>query len=184
MEIREAIEHISKSDSFIALGSKQALTNDDDLILFVNQITEQINLSNSIKEKLVQLFGAEAIQAILDFSSRKSVEQDFIVINKCIEADLKAEEELANKKILLELLLTDDILRAKPSTTEIVSDYGRLMAIFGNNINNTRTGKHCVVKDTEQNLINWLKPFDEVILGCGIPMLQSFTITKIKEHLK
>jgi hypothetical protein len=82
MEIREAIEHISKSHSIIALGSKQALENDNDLILFVNQITEQVNLSNAIKEKLFKLFGAEAMQAILDFSLRKSVEQDFIVMNK------------------------------------------------------------------------------------------------------
>lgn len=92
--------------------------------------------------------------------------------------------DLTNKKFVLELLLTDDVLRAKPSTTEIIFDYGRLTAVFNNDINNTRTGKHCVVKDTEQNLINWLKPFDEVIIGCGTPMFQSFTITKITEHLK
>lgn len=167
MEIREAIEHISKSDSIIALGSKQALENDNDLILFVNQIVDQANQSDAIHQNLIKLFGAEAIQAILDFNLRKSVEQD-----------------LSTKKFVQELLLTDDVLRTKPSTTEIIFDYGRLTAVFNNDINNTRTGKHCVVKDTEQNLINWLKPFDEVIIGCGTPMFQSFTITKITEHLK
>lgn len=67
MEIREAIQHISTIKSIIASGAKEALTNDDDLKMFVNQIIEQSSESASNKERLIKMFGEEVIETIINY---------------------------------------------------------------------------------------------------------------------
>lgn len=85
MEIREAIQHIANIKSMIASGAKEALTNDDELMMFVNQIYEQASESPLNKTRLINMFGQDVIDTIFQYSLEKSVEQDFLVMNKCIE---------------------------------------------------------------------------------------------------
>lgn len=92
MKIREAIQHIASIKSVIASGAEQALTNDDDLTMFVNQITEQAQEEGLNKQRLEKMFGKEVIETILAYSRKKAVEQDYLVMNKCIEDDLIAGE--------------------------------------------------------------------------------------------
>lgn len=179
MEILEAIKKIANIKSIVASGAKAALTNHDDLMIFVNQITDNYYESELNQTRLKQMFGDDVIESILDYSRKKAVEQDFIVSELCCKHEYEAKNDSNKKK--LHMLLTDDVLSVIPPTTQITDNYGKLMVVFGSNINNTRTGKHCIVSDTEENLKNWLKNFDEIIVGCGTPMLESFTITKLKD---
>lgn len=78
----------------------------------------------------------------------------------------------------LHLLLTPNIHKAKPETCKIVFDYGQLPVVFEDR---KETGLHCVVEDTEENIISWLKPFDYFIKGSGTPMFEQFEITYIKQ---
>lgn len=78
----------------------------------------------------------------------------------------------------LHLLLTDDIAQTKPETCKIVMDFGQLMVRFGDD--STRTGLHCVVEDTEENIVEWLRPFDGFVKGSGTPQFEQFTIAHIK----
>lgn len=77
----------------------------------------------------------------------------------------------------LHLLITKEMMDTKPRTTEIDHEWGELSVVFGDR---TVTGLHCFVSDTQNNLTNWLKPFDGVPVGNGSPMMESFTIMHIK----
>lgn len=83
----------------------------------------------------------------------------------------------------LHLLLTPDVAVKKPTTTKIIHDYGQLTVVFNNDIGDTRTGLHCVVEDTKENIIDWLKEFDGFAKGNGVPMMESFEIVHIKENI-
>ena len=67
----------------------------------------------------------------------------------------------------LHLLLTSDIALTKPDTCKIIMDFGQLEVIFDDG---EREGKHCVVEDTEENIIKWLKQYDGFVNGSGVPM--------------
>lgn len=184
MEIKEAIQSIANGKlTMIGVGAKQALTNDNDLMMFVNQITDQASEKGFNKQRLEKMFGKDVIETILDYGKKKAVEQDYLVMNKCIEEDLIAEQSQP-KTQLLHILLTPDVLQKKPSTTKTPFNYGRLQVVFNRDINNTKTGLHCIVEDTKENLINWLNQFEEVIIGSGTPMFESFTKMNINEKLK
>ncbi len=78
----------------------------------------------------------------------------------------------------LHLLLTTDIAQTMPESCKVVHDFGTLTVIFADKTR--KTGLHCVVEDTEENIIKWLKPFDGFIKGNGSPQLEQFTICHIK----
>lgn len=65
------------------------------------------------------------------------------------------------------LLLTDEFLATKPSTTKIVEDFGKT-EIFFESITDSVIGKACIVEDTQENIINWLKEFEFVYYGVNI----------------
>lgn len=79
----------------------------------------------------------------------------------------------------LHLLLTPE-LSPIPKTCKIVHDFGPLVVVFDGF---DKEGKHCVVEDTQENIITWLKPFDGFVKGNGNPMMESFTIVHVKEGL-
>lgn len=76
----------------------------------------------------------------------------------------------------LHLLLTNDIAQTKPDTCKVIMDFGQLLVKFDKE---TRTGLHCVVEDTQENIINWLKPYDGFVKGSGIPQFEEFSIVHI-----
>ncbi len=78
----------------------------------------------------------------------------------------------------LHLLLTSEISKTKPDTCKIIMDFGHLPVVFkdGNQV----AGLHCVVEDTEENICNWLRPFDGFVKGSGIPQFEQFTIAHIE----
>ena len=77
----------------------------------------------------------------------------------------------------LHLLLTPDIAKTKPETCKILTDFGQLTVRFDSQL--IKTGLHCIIEDTQENIINWLKPYDGFIKGNGIPHLEEFEIVHI-----
>jgi len=77
----------------------------------------------------------------------------------------------------LHLLLTNDIAQSKPVTCKIVRNYGQLQVIFNNEL--MKVGLHCIVEDTEENIVNWLKPGDGFVKGHGLPHFEKFSIERI-----
>lgn len=82
----------------------------------------------------------------------------------------------------LHLLLTPDIAARKPETTKIIHEWGQLTVIFGNDPDNTKTGLHCIVEDTWENICSWLKQFDGFVKGSGIPQFEQFEIVHIADY--
>jgi hypothetical protein len=78
----------------------------------------------------------------------------------------------------LHLLLTNDIAQTKPETCKIIMDFGQLVVEFDDNT--TEVGLHCVVEDTQENIISWLKPYDGFVKGSGVPQFEQFSIVHIK----
>jgi hypothetical protein len=80
----------------------------------------------------------------------------------------------------LHLLLTNEIAKTKPNTCKTIMDFGQLVVKFDDGTE--RSGLHCVVEDTQENIIKWLKPYDEVIKGNGIPQLEQFSIVHVSDN--
>jgi len=84
----------------------------------------------------------------------------------------------------LDLLLTDEIAATKPESAKVIMDFGKIEVIFkANNCcdeDMIATGIHCVIEDETENIQNWLRPFDGVIIGDGNPQLQNFSIMHVK----
>ena len=78
----------------------------------------------------------------------------------------------------LHLLLTREIAHTKPDTCKIVCDFGYEHVIFSDVF--IQAGKNCVIEDTEENIVNWLKPFGEFVKGSGSPQLEQFRIVHIQ----
>ena len=85
---------------------------------------------------------------------------------------------LKTKIMQLHLLLTPDIAQTKPETCKIIMDFGQLVVRFDEE--ETRTGLHCVVEDTQENIVNWLKPYDGFVKGSGVPQFEQFSIAHVK----
>lgn len=186
MEIKEAIQSIAKVSGMVGYNARRVVDNytENKVIEFANYIVDQYKESKRNKARLKQLYGEEEINTILDWSKVKAVEQDSIIMDSCIKDDLEAALGLDNEYIHGHLLLPPDVLAKKPETTKIIMEFGQLTVVFGNNINNTRRGLHCIVADKRENIIDWLSQFDEIVLGSGTPQFESFTLTSIKEELK
>lgn len=78
----------------------------------------------------------------------------------------------------LHLLLTKEIAQAKPDTCKIVRDFGYEQVIFSDVF--IQVGNNCVIEDTEENIVNWLKPFGDFVKGSGSPQLEQFQIVHIQ----
>jgi len=80
-----------------------------------------------------------------------------------------------NKKIIV--LVTDVMLRAMDMNFEITQSWGSVTAVFGESPNLIyKTGKHCEILLTENDLDVWIKNSPEFITGSGSPIMQSFTL--------
>jgi len=86
----------------------------------------------------------------------------------------------------LHLLITPDIMTTIPKEVKIIDEYGQLDVIFPSTESTNPldadllTGLHAIVEGEKEHIINWLKPFDGVPIGNGIPMMEQFTIKHIK----
>ena len=181
--IIKAVGDIAAMDTLISVPAKKALESENDMIEFVNYISDQCSEMGTNRERLQDVFGHENIREILAYSKRKAVEQDYFVMNKCIEADMKSLEEDKPKKHKLHILLTPEVQSKKPDSAEIIMEWGQLKVVFGGNLNDTQTGIHCFIEDTKENFIKWLGKFDGVVIGNGVPMMESFTVMHINEKL-
>jgi len=78
----------------------------------------------------------------------------------------------------LHLLLTSDIAQTKPGSCLIVRDFGYEQVIFRGEI--IKVGINCIVEDSSENIINWLKPYGEFVEGSGFPQLEQFRLVNLK----
>jgi hypothetical protein len=81
----------------------------------------------------------------------------------------------------LHLLLTNDIAQTRPETCKIILDFGQLVVRFDDET--IRKGLHCVVEDTLENIVNWLKPYDSFIQGDGDPCCELFSRAYISKNV-
>lgn len=81
------------------------------------------------------------------------------------------------------LLMTPEIAVKKPESAMILFDFGELEVIFGDyeDEKSIIRGRHCVIEDTEEIIIDWLKQFDGVPIGNGNPIQERFEIKHIKQ---
>ncbi len=87
MNITQALTEIANKTTTTALAAKQAISDKTRIIEFANYITEQCKEGTN-QQTLEQAYGKEPIETILKFNKQKAAEQDFIVMNKCIENDM------------------------------------------------------------------------------------------------
>ena len=80
----------------------------------------------------------------------------------------------------LHLLLTTDIAMTMPSTCKTIQDYGSLVVRFDNG--SFKRGIHCIVEDTTDNIVKWLRPFDAFVRGSGSPIMESFSMQHISDE--
>jgi hypothetical protein len=78
----------------------------------------------------------------------------------------------------LHLLLTNDIAKTKPESCKIIFDFGYLQVVFDDDT--IREGIHCVVEDSEENIVAWLKQHDYFIKGNGSPVTEQFSTVSVK----
>lgn len=89
----------------------------------------------------------------------------------------------------LHILLTPEIKSKMPSTTKEIANFGRIDVIFSDDTedllegNEIISGENAIVEDTKENIIEWLKEFDGVPIGNGVPMLERFNMCHIKPEL-
>jgi hypothetical protein len=77
----------------------------------------------------------------------------------------------------LHLLLTSEIAQTKPNTCKVLWNFGYEQVIFSDVF--IKVGINCIVEDTEENIIFWLKPFGEFVKGIGSPRLEQFRLENI-----
>lgn len=85
----------------------------------------------------------------------------------------------------LDILLTPELKKTIPDTIKVPFNYGEIIVIFPNDdgTNNEMIGDNAVVSGEKQDIVNWLKPFDGIAVGCGTPQLEEFQIMHIKDDL-
>lgn len=87
----------------------------------------------------------------------------------------------------LDLLLTPELWKSMPDTITVTHNFGFTRVIFPA-INPKEEslimdGDSAVIEGETSEVIKWLKPFDGVAVGCGIPQLEKFEIMHIDETL-
>lgn len=84
------------------------------------------------------------------------------------------------------LLLTPEIREAMPESVNVLMTFGEINVVFPNNEDGAFdaktfiTGENAIVEAEEHHIINWLRPFDGIVVGVGSPTREEFEIMHIK----
>lgn len=91
------------------------------------------------------------------------------------------------------LLLTSRLKEKMPSTIKVIFNAGSIKIIVeGNEDNNLPgfseytnnlnicVGENVIIEGEKEEIITWLKPFNALWIGNGIPQLESFTIMHVR----
>jgi hypothetical protein len=82
------------------------------------------------------------------------------------------------------LLLEERLEDSRPDTVKVLNDWGPLAVVIHpknqTTVEGLVMGRHVLLEGPEEDIKNWLAPFDEVWLGVGSPMLQEFEPKHIK----
>jgi hypothetical protein len=87
----------------------------------------------------------------------------------------------------IDLLLTLEMRETMPDTIKEVFNFGNTQVVFPA-INPKEdpliiVGDSVVLEGETDEIVKWLKPFDGVAVGCGVPQLERFTIMHINDNL-
>jgi hypothetical protein len=83
--------------------------------------------------------------------------------------------------MFINLLLTEELEATLTSNIEITHCWDdNVTVVFPNK---TLTGKHVTLHGEKEYFIQWLKPFDSIPIGVGVPQFQKFEIVHIKDNL-
>ena len=84
------------------------------------------------------------------------------------------------------LLLTPEIKRAMPDTIKELHNFGRIEVVFPAVDDKEEplilSGENAIVEGEQEEIVNWLKPFDGIPVGDGFPQGEHFTIMHIKDE--
>jgi hypothetical protein len=87
----------------------------------------------------------------------------------------------------VQLLLTDELKATMPKTVKVTFNFGRIEVIFPALKEGEEPlvmfGDNAVIEAETDVIIKWLKPFDGVAVGNGIPQTEQFEIMHIGENL-
>jgi len=87
----------------------------------------------------------------------------------------------------IDLLLTPEMRETMPESVKVSFNFGHTMVRFPaldpKEDPLVMTGDSVVLEADDDVLVKWLKPFDGVAIGCGVPQLEQFTIHHIKDEL-
>jgi hypothetical protein len=87
----------------------------------------------------------------------------------------------------VQLLLTDEVKASMPETVKVPFNFGRTQVIFPALKEGEEPlvmfGDNAVIEAETDVIIKWLKPFDGVAIGNGIPQMEKFEIMHIDENL-
>src|SRR5574343_786123 len=89
--------------------------------------------------------------------------------------------EKKEPRMELILLMTKEMEATKPPSITIAQcwDHELLVRFEDENI----VGAHVCLRGAKEDFIKWLKPFNGVAIGKGVPQLQIFEIWHVKENL-
>jgi len=76
------------------------------------------------------------------------------------------------------LLVTPEMRKTMPESLEIIFNAGNIYVCFEDIID--MAGDNMILEGEQDDFVNWLKEFDGVPVGDGIPQLERFTIMHIK----
>jgi len=84
------------------------------------------------------------------------------------------------------LLLTPEIKKAMPETIKELHNFGKIDVIFpaidDKEEDLILSGDNAILEGEQDEFINWLKSFDAVPVGDGVPQMEHFTIMHIKDE--
>jgi len=87
----------------------------------------------------------------------------------------------------IDLLLTEEMKATMPKSINILHNFGEITVRFPSIESSDEPmfmdGESVIIEAETQEIINWLKPFDGVPIGCGTPQLEQFMIKHIKDNL-
>lgn len=87
----------------------------------------------------------------------------------------------------LHILLTEEVKATMPDSVKEIFNAGRIQVVFPALVegqpNDNLFGDNAIVEGETSEIIKWLKPFDGVAIGDGVPMLEHFTIMHINDEL-
>lgn len=87
----------------------------------------------------------------------------------------------------VQILLTDELKATMPETVKVVFNFGRIQvrfpAIKEEDAPLMMFGDNAVIEAETDVVIKWLKPFDGIAIGNGVPQMEQFSIMHIDENL-